>query len=285
MPVEYRRNAEIMPGGTIPPGISRYALAVEYCGERYHGWQRLAGGSLPSVQAALEGALSRVADEPIKVVCAGRTDAGVHATNQIVHFDTTAVRQPKAWMMGGNSHLPADIRIKWAHPVEPHFHARFSARARTYRYLIANTPAPPAIAGKQCLWVRNPLDVAAMQAAANYCLGEHNFNAVRSSICQAKNPVRTLYSFTVTPLNNWLVIEICGNAFLHHMVRNLMGLLLPVGLHDQKPEWVRDVLALCDRKQAGKTEAAGALYLVKVDYDRDYGFPQMAKGPFMLPDS
>lgn len=285
MPVKYRRNAEIMPGGTIPPGISRYALAVEYCGERYHGWQRLVGKELPSVQAALEKALSCVADEPVKVVCAGRTDAGVHATNQIVHFDTAAVRQPKAWMMGGNAHLPSDIRIKWAHPVEPQFHARFSARARTYRYLIANTAAPPAIAGKQCLWVRNPLDVAAMQAAANYCLGEHNFNSVRSSICQAKNPVRTLYSFTVTPFNDWLVIEICGNAFLHHMVRNLMGLLLPVGLHEQKPEWVRDVLALCDRKQAGKTEAAGALYLVKVDYDRDYGFPQMAKGPFMLPDS
>jgi tRNA pseudouridine38-40 synthase len=274
-----------MPGGSLPPGISRYALAVEYCGERYHGWQRLAGTDLPSVQAALERALSYVANEPVKVVCAGRTDAGVHATNQIVHFDTAAVRQPKAWTMGGNTHLPADIRIKWACPVEQGFHARFSARARTYRYLIANTKAPPAIAGKQCLWVRKPLDVDAMQQAANYCLGEHNFNAVRSSICQAKNPVRTLYSFAITPVNGWLVTEISGNAFLHHMVRNLMGLLLPVGLHEQKPEWVRDVLASCDRKQAGKTEAAAALYLVKVDYDKDYGLPLMAKGPFMLPDN
>ncbi len=285
-PVEYRRNAEIMPGGTIPPGISRFALAVEYCGEQYHGWQRLTGSkNLPSIQAALEHALSRVANEPIKVVCAGRTDAGVHATNQIVHFDTEANRQPKSWMMGGNTHLPADIRIKWAQPVDQHFHARFSARARTYRYLIANTLAPPAIASKQCLWVRKPLDVMAMQTAANYCLGEHNFNSVRSSICQAKNPVRTLHRFTITPINGWLVVEICGNAFLHHMVRNLMGLLLPVGMGEQKPEWVRDVLALRDRKQAGKTEAASALYLVKVDYDKDYGFPTMAKGPFMLPDS
>ena len=178
---EYKRNAEIMPGGIIPPGIFRYALGVEYCGENYYGWQRLTGvKDLPSVQAALERALSLVADEPIKVVCAGRTDAGVHATNQIVHFDTAAIRLPKAWMLGGNTHLPADIRIKWAHPVAADFHARFSARARTYRYLIANTLAPPAIANKQCLWIRKPLDVAAMQQAANYCVGEHNFNSVRS---------------------------------------------------------------------------------------------------------
>jgi tRNA pseudouridine38-40 synthase len=283
---EYKRNAEIMPGGIIPPGIFRYALGVEYCGENYYGWQRLTGvKDLPSVQAALERALSLVADEPIKVVCAGRTDAGVHATNQIVHFDTAAIRLPKAWMLGGNTHLPADIRIKWAHPVAADFHARFSARARTYRYLIANTLAPPAIANKQCLWIRKPLDVAAMQQAANYCVGEHNFNSVRSSICQAKNPVRTLHHFTITPINGWLVVEICGNAFLHHMVRNLMGLLLPVGMGNQKPEWVRDVLELRDRKHPGKTEAAGALYLVKVDYDKDYGFPQMAKGPFMLSDN
>lgn len=282
---EYKRNAEIMPGGNLPPGISRFALAVEYCGEHYCGWQRLAGTNLPTVQAHLEQALSYVANEPIKVVCAGRTDAGVHATNQIIHFDTAAIRPSKAWVLGCNTHLPADIRVRWAHVVDPSFHARFSARERTYRYLIANTAAPPAIAGKLCLWIRKPLDVVVMQQAANYCIGEHNFNAVRSSICQAKNPVRTLHRFTVTPFNDWLVVEVCGNAFLHHMVRNLMGLLLPVGLHDRKPEWVRDVLASCDRKQAGKTEAANALYLVKVGYDKDYGFPEMSKGPFMLPDN
>jgi tRNA pseudouridine38-40 synthase len=285
VPDEYRRNAEIMPGGIVPPGISRFALAVEYCGERYHGWQRLKGTNHLTAQAALEDALGFVAAEPIQLVCAGRTDAGVHATNQIVHFDTVAVRPAKAWVLGGNARLPADIRIKWAHPVNFDFHARFSARRRTYRYLIVNTPAQPAIAASQCLWVRKPLDVHAMQQAANYCLGEHNFNAVRSSICQAKNPVRTLYSFTITTFNDWVVVELCGNAFLHHMVRNLMGLLLPVGLGEKKPEWVRDVLDTCDRKQAGKTEAAKALYLVKVEYDKDYGFPVMAKGPFMLPDN
>ncbi len=273
-----------MPGGSLPPGISRYALAIEYCGQRYHGWQKLNGKTLPTIQAALEAALSVVANESITVVCAGRTDAGVHATNQIVHFDTTAMRKPQAWVLGGNAHLPRDIRIRWAHAVEPYFHARFSARQRTYRYLVANSDSAPAIAEGQCLWVRKSLDVDAMQRAANYCLGEHNFNSVRSSICQAKNPVRTLYRFDITPVNEWLVFEVCGNAFLHHMVRNLMGLMLPVGLGIQAPEWVRDVLLACDRKHAGKTEAAGALYLVNVAYDKDYGFPQTTKGPFMLPD-
>jgi tRNA pseudouridine38-40 synthase len=282
---EYRRNAEIMPGGELPSGMMRYALAVEYRGDRYHGWQRLAGRHEPTVQAALEQALSFVAAEAITVVCAGRTDAGVHATNQIVHFDTVAERDEKAWVLGVNSQLPTDIRVRWARPVAAEFHARFSARARTYRYLIANTPSQPAIAREQCLWVRKPLDVSAMQTAANFCLGEHDFSSVRGASCQAKSPVRTLHTFTVAPVQNWLVVELCGNAFLHHMVRNLMGLLLPVGVGNRHPEWVRDILALRDRKQAGKTEAPGALYLVKVDYDRDYGFPLMEKGPFMLPDT
>lgn len=273
-----------MPGGSLPPGISRFALAIEYRGDRYHGWQRLAGRTEPTVQAALEQALSFVANEPITVVCAGRTDAGVHATQQIVHFDTVAQRDEKAWVMGVNSQLPSDIRVRWVRPVPADFHARFSARARTYRYLIANTASQPAIAAGQCLWVRKPLDIAAMQTAANFCLGEHDFSSVRGSSCQAKSPVRTLHRFEFTVTNEWVIAELCGNAFLHHMVRNLMGLMLPVGLQNKKPEWVRDVLALRDRKQAGKTEAPGALYLVKVDYDKDYGFPAVRKGPFMLFD-
>ena len=273
-----------MPGGELPPGIFRWALAVEYCGERYHGWQRLPTPRTPTVQTAVERALSLVANEPIAVVCAGRTDAGVHATNQIVHFDTGAERPDKAWVRGANSHLPADIRIKWARRVAPEFHARFSARARTYRYLIVNTQAQPAISANQCLWVRNQLDVDAMQQAANYCVGKHDFSSVRGAQCQAKNAVRTLHSFRVVSVNDWITVEVCGNAFLLHMVRNLMGLLLPVGLGLQKPEWVREVLAQRDRKAAGKTEAPGALYLVKVDYDDSYNLPVMAKGPFMLAD-
>ncbi len=281
----YQRNAEIMPGGTLPPGIFRWALAVEYRGDKYHGWQRLRGRDEPTVQAEVERALSHVADESITVVCAGRTDAGVHATGQIIHFDTMAIRPQKAWVLGANSQLPRNIRIKWALAVDPQFHARFSARARTYRYLIANTVTQPAVAADQCLWVRQPLDTAAMQRAADYCLGEHDFSSVRGSSCQAKSPVRTVHSFTVTAVHGWVVVEICGNAFLHHMVRNLMGLLLPVGRGLQAPEWVRDVLGLRDRKQGGKTEAPGALYLVKVDYEESYLLPKMPKGPFMLPDN
>lgn len=274
-----------MPGGVLPPGIFRWAVAVEYCGSHYHGWQRLSGRDEPTVQACVESALSFVAAEPVTVVCAGRTDSGVHATNQILHFDSASNRPDKAWILGGNSQLPPDIRIRWACKVEPQFHARFSARARTYRYLIANTPSQPAVAAGHCLWVRNALDVDAMQQAANFCVGEHDFSSVRGSSCQAKSPIRTIYSFRVIALHGWIVVEIRGNAFLHHMVRNLLGLLLPVGLGLQKPEWVRDVLAARDRKVGGKTEAPGALYLVKVDYDKDYGFPDMSKGPFMLPDN
>lgn len=274
-----------MPGGELPPGIFRWALGVEYAGCGYSGWQRLPGRSERTVQGELESALSYVANEPIVLTCAGRTDAGVHATGQVVHFDTLAVRPPKSWVMGGNSQLPADIRIRWAQTVMPQFHARFSAVARTYRYLIANTASQPAVAAGLCLWVREPLDVPAMQQAASYCLGEHDFSSVRGSSCQARSPVRTLHHLTISRCNDWLVVEVKGNAFLHHMVRNLIGLLLPVGRGQKAPEWVRDVLALRNRGQGGKTEAPGALYLVKVDYDRDYGLPAMPKGPFMLADN
>lgn len=280
----YKRNTEIMPGGELPAGISRYALAVEYDGAGYHGWQRLSGRSEPTVQAEVERALSFVANEPIQITCAGRTDAGVHATNQIVHFDTQAIRTEKAWVLGGNSQLPAGIRIKWAQPVVPQFHARFSARARTYRYLIANTQSQPAISSNQCLWIRKPLDVAAMQQAAAHLVGEHDFTSVRGAHCQAKSPVRRLYSVDLHEVNGWIVTELHGNAFLHHMVRNIMGLLVPVGMGTKSPDWVADVLASRDRTQAGKTEKAGALYLVGVGYDRDYGFPAHPKGPFMLPE-
>lgn len=283
-PAHYRRNAEIMPGGTLPPGISRFAAAVEYQGDGYHGWQRLTGRDEPTVQAAVEQALSYVANEPVTVVCAGRTDSGVHATGQVIHFDTMAKRPEKAWVQGANTRLPQQIRMQWSRAVPPQFHARFSARARTYRYLIANTPGQPAIASSQCLWVRQPIDLAAMRTAASYCVGERDFTSVRGASCQAKSPVRTLHRIDIARYGQWVVVELCANAFLHNMVRNLMGLLLPVGLGRQPPQWVQSVLEQRNRPAAGKTEAPGGLYLVKVDYDRDYGFPCLARGPFMLPD-
>lgn len=278
-----------MPGQQLPPGIFRIALGVEYVGTRYSGWQKMppctaTGKAMRTVQGELEQALSKIAAASVLLTCAGRTDAGVHATGQVVHFDTAAERPEKAWVLGGNAHLPASIRIQWARPVAPQFHARFSARMRTYRYLIANTPAQPAITNGQCLWAREPLDIQTMQQAAQFCIGEHDFSSVRGSHCQAKNPVRTLHRFSVTNNNGWIVIEICGNAFLQHMVRNLMGLLLPVGRGERPPTWVRDVLAARDRKQAGKTEYAGALYLVRVEYGEEHRLPIRAKGPFMLAD-
>lgn len=273
-----------MPGGSLPPGIFRWALGVEYAGTAYSGWQRLPGRREKTIQGAIEAALSYVANESVVLTCAGRTDAGVHATGQVVHFDTVAARHAKSWLLGVNSHLPEDIRIRWAHPVIPQFHARFSAVARTYRYLIANTAAEPALAAGKCLWIRQPLDLDAMRQAAAYCLGEHDFSSVRGSSCQAKSPVRTIHHMTISRCEDWIVVEIRGNAFLHHMVRNLMGLLLPVGKGLRSPEWVADVIARCDRTQAGKTEAPGALYLVKVDYDSEFGLPLMPKGPFMLAD-
>lgn len=273
-----------MPGGELPPGIFRWALGVEYSGQRYSGWQRLPAQRVHTVQGALEAALSFVADEPIKLTCAGRTDAGVHATGQVAHFDTTARRLDKAWVLGANAQLPSDIRVQWARPVVPQFHARFSAVARTYRYLVVNTAAPPAIAANQCLWVRQPLDVAAMRAAMRFCLGQQDFTSVRGTHCQASSPVRCIHRFDVHRHGEWLVFELQANAFLQHMVRNLMGLILPVGKGLQSPDWVQHVLAQRDRTQAGKTEAAGALYLVGVDYGVDYGLPVRPKGPFMLPD-
>lgn len=280
----YKRNAEVMPGGELPPGIFRWALGVEYNGQRYSGWQRLPAQRVHTVQGTLEAALSSIADETIQLTCAGRTDAGVHATGQVVHFDTAAVRPDKAWVLGTNTRLPPDIRVQWARPVVPQFHARFSAVARTYRYLVANTPAQPAIAAQQCLWVRQPLNIAAMQEATRHCLGEQDFTSVRGADCQAHSPVRHIHRFDVYQQGDWLVFELKANAFLHHMVRNLMGLILPVGKGVYTPDRVRHVLAQRDRTQAGKTEAAGALYLVKVDYGMDYGLPVRPLGPFMLPD-
>lgn len=280
----YKRNAEIMPGGSLPPGIFRWALGIEYCGSRYCGWQRMPTQPVLTVQDTLEKALSSIACDPVLVTCAGRTDTGVHATNQVVHFDTAVERPEKAWVLGVNTRLPPDIRVTWARPVEPVFHARFSAKERTYRYLINNGRSQPAIAAGQCLWVRQKLDVEAMRAALQFCLGKQDFSSVQGSGCQSHSPLRTIHKFDVYCYGNWIVFEICANAFLHHMVRNLMGLILPVGKGDKPASWVQDTLACRDRRLGGKTEAAGALYLVKVDYDEAHGLPQMPRGPFMLPD-
>ncbi len=243
----------------------RIALGLEYEGSGFCGWQSQAGGG--AVQDALESALSSVADTPTRVVCAGRTDAGVHAIGQVVHFDTDAVRPDTAWVRGVNSHLPASIAVRWAQPVPKDFHARFSARGRRYRYLLLNRPERPGLLAKRVGWFHRPLDADAMLAAAGLLLGEHDFSAFRSIECQAKTPVKTLRRADVARHGDLLVFNFEASAFLHHMVRNIVGALVYVGKGAHSPDWLGGLLAGRDRARAAPTFEACGLYFAGVDYD------------------
>ncbi|MGM0481093.1 MAG: tRNA pseudouridine(38-40) synthase TruA [Pseudomonadota bacterium] len=255
----------------------RIALGVEYDGSRYYGWQRQQ--QVDSVQQRLEQALSKVADEKVGVVCAGRTDAGVHATNQVVHFDVSKARGGGAWTLGINSNLPADIAVRWAQPVGDDFHARFSARARRYRYIIANTPLRPGILSHGVSHYHPLLDEQAMQAAAPALLGEHDFSAFRAAHCQSNSPRREVTHLTVTRRGDFIIVDIKANAFLHHMVRNIVGSLITIGRHQQPPQWLAQLLAGGDRTKAAATAKPGGLYLVNVDYPAEFQLPQPHAGP------
>ncbi|KAF0165146.1 MAG: tRNA pseudouridine38-40 synthase [Rhodocyclaceae bacterium] len=243
----------------------RIVLGLEYEGSDFCGWQSQAGGG--AVQNVLESALSIVADAPTRVVCAGRTDAGVHALAQVVHFDTEAVRPDSAWVRGVNAHLPDSVAVRWAQPVSGEFHARFSARGRRYRYLLLNRAERPGLMARRVGWFHRPLDADAMGAAAGLLLGEHDFSAFRSIECQAKSPVKTLRRADVTRHGDLLVFEFEASAFLHHMVRNLVGTLAYVGKGAYSPEWVGELLAGGDRARAAPTFEACGLYFAGVDYD------------------
>ncbi len=247
----------------------RIALGVEYDGTDFLGWQRQQHG--PSVQATLEHALSFVADAPIEVVCAGRTDAGVHARCQVVHFDTTAVRPPRGWMLGVSSRLPDSVCVLWAQTVSEDFHARFGARARRYRYMILNRRVRPALDARYVAWERQTLDAQVMHAAAQALVGEHDFNAFRTVACQAKSPVRTVHEISVRREHEHVIVEIQANAFLHHMVRNIVGSLLPVGRGEQPCEWLVQLLAGRDRALAGPTAAAAGLTFLQPLYPMESG--------------
>jgi tRNA pseudouridine38-40 synthase len=249
----------------------RLAVGIEYDGGAYCGWQQQTGA--PSVQMALEAALSRVADQPVGLVCAGRTDAGVHAREQVAHFDTEAWRSPRAWLLGANTHLPRDISLRWAHAVAEDFHARFSALARSYRYLILNRVTRSALASGRALVVHHSLDVMAMQQGAQRLIGEHDFSAFRSSECQASSPVRHLRSLSVARSGDWIAIDVTANAFLHHMVRNIVGLLLVIGYGRATPERAREQLESRTRSTGEATAAAHGLYLWRVDYPSQFGLP------------
>jgi len=247
----------------------RFACAVEYDGSGFSGWQRQSHAR--SVQAHIEAALAKVADHPVQTACAGRTDAGVHATWQVIHFETHAERSERSWMLGTNSNLPEDVRLLSITPVADEFHARFSAQARRYRYVIPKRPAASALLRQRVTWTHQPLDAGRVSAAAAYLLGEHDFSSFRAVACQAKSPVKTVHRLDVTRSGDFLYLDVEANAFLHHMVRNIAGVLMAVGRGEREPDWVGDVLDARDRTQGGVTAPADGLYLVGVRYPQSHG--------------
>lgn len=249
----------------------KIALGIEYNGHGYHGWQ--AQQNLVTVQGCLEEALSRIAAERITTICAGRTDAGVHATGQVVHFETCAIRTMRAWLRGTNAYLPPTIAVRWAEVVDDSFHARYSALSRSYRYIIYNYTSRPALSSSRVTWNYDALNIATMQAASHYLIGEFDFSSFRAAECESKSPMRNVTKLTVDRLDDYIIIDIEANAFLHHMVRNIAGALMRIGAGYKEPEWIREVLLAKDRRQAAETAPASGLYLIKVSYPEIYKIP------------
>ena len=255
----------------------RVAVGVEYDGSGFHGWEVQEGAR--TVQANVEQALSRVASHPVRLACAGRTDAGVHAAAQVAHFDTRASRPMRGWVLGGNANLPRDISILWALPVAEEFHARFSATGRHYRYLILNRPTRPALAAQRACWECRPLNVARMREAAGHLVGAHDFSSFRAAACQAKSPVRSITRLDVSRHGDFVVIEISANAFLHHMVRNIAGVLIAIGTGKCGPGWTMEVLEARDRTVGGVTAPPQGLTLIGIDYPARFGIPNPGPNP------
>ncbi|HLS81507.1 MAG TPA: tRNA pseudouridine(38-40) synthase TruA [Steroidobacter sp.] len=249
----------------------RIALGLEYDGGAFCGWQSQAHAR--GVQSVVEAALSAVADHPIAVTAAGRTDAGVHALMQVVHFDTDAERSERGWVLGANTHLPPEVSALWARRTPEAFHARYSAVARRYRYIILNRTPRPALDARRVCWVRDPLDADLMHAAAQQLVGEHDFSSFRAAECQARTPMRHLHEISVVRDGQFLSISVLANAFLHHMVRNIAGALIAVGSGARTVGWVAEVLAARDRKQGGVTAPPQGLYLYGVRYSPALGLP------------
>ena len=249
----------------------RVALGLEYDGTAYNGWQRQHSGE--GVQAPVESALAAVAAHPVEVTCAGRTDAGVHATGQVVHFDTESRRSDRGWVLGANSNLPDDISVLWAHEVGDDFHARYSATARSYRYLILNRLQRSALQRHRAWWMHQPLDADRMHRAAQVLVGEHDFSAFRAAGCQASTPMREVGSIAVSRDGHWIGIDITANAFLMHMVRNITGTLAAIGRGDEPESWLEAVLKGRDRCAAGVAAPAHGLTLVRVTYPPRFGIP------------
>jgi tRNA pseudouridine38-40 synthase len=250
----------------------RITLGVEYDGSGFNGWQ--SQPDVPNVQDALQTALSGIAGEAIAVTAAGRTDAGVHALEQVVHFDASVERPLTAWVRGANALLPESVAVLWAHAVPDEFHARFSAQARSYRYLLLNRPVRSAVQHGKAGWFHALLDLEKMREAAQFLLGEHDFSAFRASECQAKSPVKNLAQLDIRKDGDMIVFDLTANAFLHHMVRNIIGCLVYVGKGKHPPQWMQEVLASLNRSEAAPTFAPDGLYLRRITYDAQWGLPQ-----------
>ena len=252
----------------------RIALGLEYDGSRFHGFERQPDRR--TVQGEVERALVRIAASPVRVVCAGRTDAGVHALGQVVHFDTDASRAIHAWVRGTNTYLSPDVAVLWARSVDEDFHARYAALRRRYRYVILNRTTRPALLTGRTAWDYRPLDVPRMQIGARHLVGEHDFSSFRAAGCQARNPVRRVDLLEVTRTGERVVIDVHANAFLQHMVRNIAGTLMAVGAGERDTSWVGSVLSARDRTAGGVTAPPGGLYLVGVDYPEGWGIPAVS---------
>ncbi len=255
----------------------RIALGVEYDGANFNGWQVQDQGR--TVQGCVEQALARVANHGVRISCAGRTDSGVHATGQVVHFDSNAMRKDRGWVHGANAHLPDDVAIVWAKPVSDQFHARFSAQRRRYRYVIYSRPVRPTFLARRVTWEYRTLDIERMQQAANSLIGEHDFSSYRAYGCQAKSPVRTVHELKLTRSGEegeFIMVDIEANAFLHHMVRNVVGVLSAIGAGEQPVDWAGEVLAHRERKLGGVTAPPHGLYLVGVEYPEYFGIPYLS---------
>ncbi len=255
----------------------RIAAIVEYDGSRFSGWQLQDDDR--TVQGCVEEALSKVANESLRVTVAGRTDAGVHASGQVIHFDSDAERRDYEWLRGANSNLPDDVAILWAGQVDAAFHARFSATGRHYRYIILNRSVRPTYLAKRVTWEYRALDIVPMQRAAKTLIGTHDFTSFRAMQCQAKDPVKDLRRLEVSRNGEFVTIDAHANAFLHHMVRNIAGVLMSIGAGEQTSEWARDVLAARDRTVAGMTAPAHGLYLTALEYPEHFEIPPLSSGP------
>ncbi len=251
----------------------RIALGVEYNGSDFNGWQSQPDGH--TVQDTIRRALSQIANESTSIIAAGRTDTGVHALEQIIHFDTATERPLSAWVRGVNALLPPSIAILWAHPVEEEFHARFSAQARSYQYVLINRPARSAVHHGKVGWYHTPLDIEAMSEAAGYLLGQHNFSAFRAAECQAKSPVKTLAKLDIQQQGDTFIFDFTAEAFLHHMVRNIVGCLIYVGKGKYPPLWMKQILDSRQRSMAAPTFSPDGLYLRHISYDAKWGLPQL----------